>query len=1060
MSEVASRYRLVRPEVAPVSGPTLDARQQAVVDHEHGPMLVLAGPGTGKTTTLVEAVIERVRRGASPEEVLVLTFSRKAADELRERIAVRLGRTVSEPAASTFHAWCYSLVRAHAPAGRSPRLLSQAERDVRIRELLRGHAEGFGTVSWPAAYRSALLTRGFARELSALFDRARERGLDGFALRALGDRTGRGSWVAAGEFLEEYLDVLDARGEIDYAQLVVTATQLLADEQIASGVRDRYAAVFVDEYQDTDPSQERLLQVVAGGGRDLVVVGDPDQSIYAFRGADVDGILRFRDRFPTSKGEPAGLVTLEVCRRSGPALVALSRSVAEKLPTPGLSVADRQAHRELVAAGPASAALEVRVHGSVADEVAGIADLLRRAHLEDGLAWSQMAVLMRSGMRSHAIIRRALVSAGVPVSATADDVPVARDPVVAPLLIALRLCGSSGGIAAMSVDDARVLLTSPLTRARPALLRTLGRRLRDQARAAGLPVPPPAWTIIRDALIDPTDLAAVDRSLVRPVLALHELLAAVSAELSDGATPDEGLWRLWHDSGWDRRLELAAAGNGAVARSADRDLDVVIALFEAAARLEEREPRAGVAALLEEIGMQEIPGGALEDRAGAAATVSLLTAHRAKGLEWDLVVVADLQDDVWPDLRRRTTLLEADLVDRDEVRAPMTAGATIADERRLFYVAVTRARRRLVLTAVTSASEAGDRPSRFIEDLVDELPTVRPTGTSLLSVGSLVAQLRSVAIDESATDSMRSAAAFRLAALASATDDDGVPLVAAASPDHWWGVEPWTTGSLPVRPVDLPLALSGSSVSSYEQCPLRWFLDREVQARSAPSASQGFGTVIHAIARLVADGVLPPDPDALVQRLDLVWDALGFEAAWQSERERGDARLALGRLAEWLSTRGATTVVSEREFEVTIGDVIVRGATDRLEVGADGRVWIVDFKTGGTAPSKADTEANPQLAVYQIAAREGGFSDVTGDAPVLGGAELVMLRVGTASGMPVSRMQPALPDERPDWADDLLTRTATGIRAESFPARTCTSCRVCNFRAVCPAQDAGAQVVK
>src|SRR5689334_23222990 len=143
-------YRLVRPAVEPPSAPVLDPSQRAVVEHERGPLLVLAGPGTGKTTTLVEAVVERVARGAAPDQVLVLTFSRKAADELRERIATRLGRTVAEPAAYTFHSWCFALVRAHAEPGRPPRLLSQPERDVRIRELLAGHAEGAGTVQWPA----------------------------------------------------------------------------------------------------------------------------------------------------------------------------------------------------------------------------------------------------------------------------------------------------------------------------------------------------------------------------------------------------------------------------------------------------------------------------------------------------------------------------------------------------------------------------------------------------------------------------------------------------------------------------------------------------------------------------------------------------------------------------------------------------------------------------------------------------------------------------------------------------------------------------------------------
>src|SRR3954463_11614323 len=220
MSPSSSCSRLVRPAIEPAPAPRLDPSQQAVVDHAGGPLLVLAGPGTGKTTTLVEAVVDRVGRGASPDQVLVLTFSRKAADELRERIATRLGGPVAEPAAYTFHSWCFALVRAHAEPGRLPRLLSQPERDVRVRELLAGHAEGAGLRRWPTSVRPALLTRGFAREVASVFVRARERGLDGAALRKLGEQAGRPAWVAAGTFLDEYLDVLDARGEVDYAGLV------------------------------------------------------------------------------------------------------------------------------------------------------------------------------------------------------------------------------------------------------------------------------------------------------------------------------------------------------------------------------------------------------------------------------------------------------------------------------------------------------------------------------------------------------------------------------------------------------------------------------------------------------------------------------------------------------------------------------------------------------------------------------------------------------------------------------------------------------------------------
>ncbi|HEX8006013.1 MAG TPA: UvrD-helicase domain-containing protein, partial [Trebonia sp.] len=269
----------------------LDEAQRSVVDHRGGPLLVLAGPGTGKTTTIVEAVVERItRRGIDPERILVLTFSRKAASELRERITHRLHRTTRQPLALTFHSYAYALVRReYVLAGdQPPRLLSAPEQLLEIRRMLRGELAD-GATYWPERLLPALATRGFAEELRDVLMRAAERGLDGRELRRLGRRSRRDDWVAAGEFLDRYAARFDLAPvpAYDYAEIVRIAAALLNREATRQRERDSYDAVFVDEYQDTDPAQESLLLALAGDGRELIAVGDPDQSIYAFRGADV-----------------------------------------------------------------------------------------------------------------------------------------------------------------------------------------------------------------------------------------------------------------------------------------------------------------------------------------------------------------------------------------------------------------------------------------------------------------------------------------------------------------------------------------------------------------------------------------------------------------------------------------------------------------------------------------------------------------------------------------------------------------------------------------------------
>ena len=412
-------YRLVRraPIPDPPAPPVLDETQQQVVDHKGGPLLVLAGPGTGKTTTIVAAVADRIeRRGVDPGRILVLTFSRKAAGELRDRITARLGRTTSAPLALTFHSYAYALVRREfvLAGDQPPRLLSAPEQLLEIRRLLRGEIAD-GARDWPERLRPALGTRGFAEELRDVLMRAAERGLDGKALRQLGRRGRRDDWVAAGAFLDRYSARFDLAPvpAYDYAEIVRIAAGLLGASATRQRERDAYDAVFVDEYQDCDPAQEALLQALAGDGRDLVAVGDPDQSIYAFRGADVRVLTSFPDRFRGPDGTQAPVVALRTCRRSGPVLLAASRRIARRLPAAPAPGGDTGSHRALasVRGGP-SGEVRICIADTQAQEAGAVADTLRRAHLADGVPWGRMAVLVRSAQRQLPALRRALAAAG------------------------------------------------------------------------------------------------------------------------------------------------------------------------------------------------------------------------------------------------------------------------------------------------------------------------------------------------------------------------------------------------------------------------------------------------------------------------------------------------------------------------------------------------------------------------------------------------------------------------------------------------------------------------
>ena len=436
----APAYRLVRRPLPAASAPRLDQAQQQVVDHEGGPLLVLAGPGTGKTTTIVAAVADRIeRRGIAPERILVLTFSRKAAAELRERITARLRRTTREPLAVTFHSYAYALARREfvLAGDEPPRLLSAPEQLLEVRRMLRGEAQDGGT-RWPERLRPALATRGFAEEVRDLLLRAAERGLDGRGLRQLGKQRDRDDWMAAAAFLDRYAARFDLAPvpAYDYAEIVRIAAALLGREETRQRERGAYDVVLVDEYQDSDPAQESLLMALAGDGRELIAVGDPDQSIYAFRGADVRALTEFPDRFRTADGHPAPVVALRACRRSGPVLLAASRRVARRLPA--APAAQGSPPRPGSGAGAPAGEVRILVADSSTQEAALVADTLRRAHLADGVPWSSMAVLVRSATRQVPLLRRALTAANVPVTVAGDELPLADEPGTRPLLMLLR----------------------------------------------------------------------------------------------------------------------------------------------------------------------------------------------------------------------------------------------------------------------------------------------------------------------------------------------------------------------------------------------------------------------------------------------------------------------------------------------------------------------------------------------------------------------------------------------------------------------------------------------
>jgi len=1071
--------------------PVLDPDQQRVVDHREGPLLVLAGPGTGKTTTIVEAICARLADPVdplAPGQVLALTFGRKAAGELRDRVVGRLGGGVV-PTVATFHSFAYGLVRQTETLEGylvAPRLMSGAEEDVRIRELLKG-AVADGSIDWPDDLMGAVPTLGLANEVRTVLSRARELGLQGSDLRRIGQASGRASWVAVGQLASQEQDVMGFENVIDYTELLYQALLRLADPQIATGMQGRYRAIYIDEYQDTDRLQVALLKALAGPGTSVVAVGDPDQAIYGFRGADVRGLLRFPRAFADARGAPAPVAVLGTTRRFGPTIRSAASAVLGTRLPPGLPSDKARAHRETAcAARPADLdVVSVRTYDDAGAQAAHIARELRLAHVDRGVPWRQMAVLVRTGHQLPSI-QRALAVAGVPVVVAADEIPLRAEPAVAALLAAIRLATSPRQASAADVID---VLTGPLVGLTASDIRRLGRALRAERKESGVAVPA-SDELIRELIVGVPALSpfAPDDPLAQATGRLRILLAEVNRQMAAGASPEDILWTVWTGGsaphGWPQRLRSAALEGS---RPANHDLDAVMALFDTAERLSGRYPGfLGVRMFVDSLKDQQIPAEPVADRGTNADAVRVLTAHRAKGLEWDEVWVVGLEEGVWPDLRSRGSTLRVEELTATGVGPGPRAGDLLEEERRLFYVACTRARTHLHVSAIDSADEGGDRPSRFLDDLagagfVAEHVTGRPAHS--VSLTGLVSELRASAADPRTTPALRDAARARLALLAAQRDDDGRPLVPLADPARWWGLAELTDGPRPVRDPDKPISLSGSGLDGILACPMKWFLEHEAHAETARGTATSFGSVVHAVADFVAKGDIPENLDDMDAQVDRIWGELRFEARWQSVAERREARAALGRFLEYHVRRDRELVDTEASVGTELvvplpggGDdtVKLRGFIDRVERDSEGRLVPIDLKNMRRGVPDKEIPDHGQLGVYQLILREAGLrpkpsevDDVDVDAVLVaggaevGGAALVQLRVPAAKGSvdPKVQFQDPLDGGSPTWVEQRLGAAAQVLRSESFPATVGSACRFCSYATSCPAKPEGEQVV-
>jgi superfamily I DNA/RNA helicase/RecB family exonuclease len=1043
----AIRFERSAPEAhAPVA---LDAGQRAVVDLPDGASAsVLGAPGSGKTTTIVELVADRIDgRGWSPDSVLVLASSRAAATRLRDRLALRVGKPSNGPLARTVSSLAFELVGAAARAAGAtpPRLVTAAEQDADIAAILDGHLESSSGPAWPEPLDPAVRRlRGFRTELRELMARATEYDVTPARLRELGRSTGRPAWVAAADFIEEYLAIVASSraAQLDPAELArfaVAAVRQASQDDRVSALR----LVVVDDLQEATESTLSLLRALRERGVAVIAFGDPDVAANAFRGGEPDAL----GRLSAVLGDPElTQLVLPTVHRQPAALRALTNAVIVDGRL-GAAAAGRQRAATSAPSAPASASPSAaspstlplaRIEAtSPAREWAAIARLLREEHLDRDVPWNQLAVIVRSSAHAPGIAR-ALALAEVPTRTAGGGVAL-RDETAARGLLSLVELGV--GRSELTAELATELLLSAYGGLDAIALRRLRLSLRAEELAGG--GSRTSDTLLVEALSAPGRFATIDSRPARQAEHLAQTLAELRA--SDG-TIEDLLWLAWDRSRLAKVWHDQALGTGPVAAEADRNLDAVVALFTAAKRFAERRPDAPAFEFLAEVLDAEVPEDVLTPRRSDDA-VLVTTPSGAVGLEFRTVVVAALQEGVWPNLRARGSLLEpqnllravqgsgeGESAGRAAERAVDDRKLVLDDELRMFALAVSRASERVVLSAVANDDE---QRSVFFSLLPTETPLIDSTTKPPLSLRGFTGRLRRTLADPRSNRADAAGAAGSLAELARL----GLP---GASPDDWHGLEPISTtgplfegGSIPVSP---------SRMERLEESPLDWFLETIAGGDSGVVA--GVGTILHWAMETTSDPVV----DKLWSAVESRWGELVFESPWLAQRQKQLARGFTEALAEYLADfqrEGKTLVAAEGRFRLEYGEapgaeprddgtavpqIIVNGSIDRIERSPDGEVVIVDLKTGRPITSPAQIAAHPQLGAYQLAYAEGKFDEPLAEHGdhLPGGAKLLYVREGIGGKRYRDGHQATLDAEALEAVRERIRQAASLIAAAEF----------------------------
>jgi DNA helicase-2/ATP-dependent DNA helicase PcrA len=1006
----------------------LNPEQRRAVCHGDGPLLVVAGAGTGKTQVITRRIAWLIAtRRARPSEILALTFTDKAADEMQTRVDQLVPYGYTDAAVSTFHAFGDRLIREFALELGLPtetRVLSRPEVVIFLRErLFEFELDEYRPLGEPTRFLGALATLfsrckdedvapraylDYARDLSerAAARRTAADGTEGAPTEdecaALEEDARRQSELARA--YDRYQVLLSQAGLIDFGDQVSLALRLLRESPAARvELQRRYRYILVDEFQDTNKAQSELVELLGALHGNVTVVGDDDQSIYKFRGAAISNILEFKRRHPKARQ----VVLRRNYRSRAPILDASYRLIRFNDPD-RLEFRNGIDKRLIAEREGAERPVRHMVFAAGSEEADWVAREIC-SRVAAGARPRDFAILVRANADADPILR-SLNVAGVPWRFSGTSGLYAR-PEIRLLLAFLRAIAdlnSSVDVYGLAASDIYGLGGPDLT----AIVNSARRRNRS------------LWEVVEELTRQPGLLRLAPETRA----SLERLVSDIRCftDLAHERPAGEVLYQFLRDSGLLSRL----ASTDTVA--AEEQLQNIARFFEIIRAQSDLLPDDRVVFVARHL-QTLIDAG--DDPATAevdpdADAVAVLTVHKAKGLEFPVVFMTGLVDGRFPARTRRDPLaLPGDLV-KEELPE---GDPRVQEERRLFYVGMTRARDELVLT---HAADYGGRRSRRVSQFVLEALDLAASAAT------------GAAANEAAHSPLERLAAFQPTA------------------------EPVEPGR---EPVDGPLSLSFYQVDDYLTCPLKYKYVHVLRVPIAPHHSIIYGSALHQAVqefhRRQARGYTMTQEELLA----------AFDRAWSNEgfltREHEEARLAAGRAAltrfreEQLQPGTVVPAYVEREFSFSLDGDRVRGRMDRVDIervtdaAATGRVGerqhadevtpalpglypervtITDYKSSDVRdPVRAKERAKDslQLQIYAMA-----YQAETGRLP--DSVQLWFLESGLVGRVEVD-------EKRLDKARESIRRAAEGIRARRFEATPdYLSCGYCAFRDICPASAA------